>query len=542
MNTITREIPASLLTGALGLIALVLVSTTGCKMMTENQRLAYETDREDQARADSAIEENLEAVAELDAEEQQLKLKVEASAGRVQRSRDWQAAADLLAKGEPEGALAAVTALLEEDARSAAVYEAARAEGNTDEFITETVPVESGDPAVPPVEKERLVLPPMDDGERARMLVVRGTAEYDLGNTDRAVADYERAVDLDPSFRPARINFGKMLFADGKFRAALKAWKHELDDGYRSADLLFYIGQSLYELGHMEKDPNHFEAARAAIREAFVARPDDTEIRRWLGLIEFETQRYESAIRYFEGILAKNPLDTYYMEMIANCAIELGDYRRAADQLETVARLDGSPKPALCLSLSDIYAQLGIHDRAALWMQRAYGGVESMPTEDRLQLGFLLFDAERLGESLQVFLGIPEDAPEYGDAQSQAAQIELRLGRTADAAARMTGLFEKRPTDGALRLVAGDVLLEQKDYDQALAAYSSASGLPGTRAAGFVGVAETYYATGNLRKSIEYYEKAVEAAPERASYRHALDEIKAEQQLNRSADDTAATT
>ena len=32
-------------------------------------------------------------------------------------------------------------------------------------------------------------------------------------SVEEAVADYRRAVDLDPSNRPARINFGKMLFA-----------------------------------------------------------------------------------------------------------------------------------------------------------------------------------------------------------------------------------------------------------------------------------------------------------------------------------------
>lgn len=520
------------------LLAAVAAALSGCKSMTEAQRQDLLSRQRSDAKAEEVIAENQVQIAALDEEERQLKLKVEASSARIRRQEEWVKARDLLAVS-PEQALAAVNALLEEDVRSRAAYEKARAEGITKELLTAPVEVPSADPALPPTIREELVLPPMDGPERARMLLLRGTAHYDGSDTAAAIRDFREAFTLDPSLRPARINYGKLLFAEQEYRAALAAWQAELDDGYRSASLLFLIGQALYELSHQEKDAGLKDAAASAIREAFVAQPDDAEIRRWLGMIEYETGHFEAAIRVFEGILAKDPLDTTYNELIANCLIQLGRNREAADRLEAVMRLAG-PTKERCLSLADLYSQLGLPDRAAMMLERAHEGVE-MPSADRLRFGYLLLDSGRLEPALAAFTGISADAPERGEAQSQAAQIELRLLRPDDAVARLEGLFESRPNDGGIRLVAGDLHLRAQRYDEALTAYSQAAALPDTAGAGLAGCAEAYYEMGNLRKSIDYYEKAVAAAPAQSSYRHALAEIRSELELARPAGGEPAT-
>jgi len=514
------------------IVALVsaAAAVAGCKSMTEAQRQDLVARQRSEAKADEVLAENQEQIAVLDAEERQLKLKVEASAARIRRQEAWVEARDLLGVS-PERALAAVNTLLEADEGSRVAYEKARAEGNTADLLTVTVEIPSEDPAAPPTVREELVLPPMDGAERARMLLVRGTAHYDAGDTAGALRDFQEAFALDPTLRPARINYGKLLFAEQEYRAALAAWQVELDDGYRSASLLFLIGQALYELSHLEGDAGLKDAAAAAIREAFVANADDPEIRRWLGLIEYETGHYAAAIRVFEGILARDPLDTHYMELIANCLIQLGRNREAADRLEAVVRISG-PTRARSLSLADLYAQLGLPDRAALWLERAYDGeAEAMPSADRLRLGYLLLDSGRLEPALAAFSAVEADAAEHGEAQSQGAQIELRLDRPDAAVTRLTGLFASRPSDGGIRLVAGDLHLRAERFAEALEAYSQAAALPDTAGAGLAGVAETYYEMGNLRKSIEYYQRAVEAAPAESAYRHALAEIRSELEL-----------
>jgi tetratricopeptide (TPR) repeat protein len=218
------------------------------------------------------------------------------------------------------------------------------------------------------------------------------------------------------------------------------------------------------------------------------------------------------------------------MELIANCQIQLGRHREAADRLEAVVRIAGTTRER-ALSLADLYAQLDVPDRAALWLERAYEGDAPMPSADRLRLAYLLLDSGRLEDALAAFEAVPEETEERGEAQGQAAQVELRLARPDAAAARLTGLFAARPRDGGIRLVAGDLHLRAKRYDEALTAYSQAAALPDTAAAGLAGIAETYYEMGNLRKAVESYEKAVEAAPAQSAYRHALTEIRSELEL-----------
>ncbi len=522
-----RWSPVLLAVASFGLLG----PATGCKMMTDGQMAALKAEETRAKSVDSLSAVTAKKNTAQDEKRRQLQLKVDANRARGQRSEAFRAASHQYSLGQPAEALAALDAILARDEASVVAYQEARATGETAEFLTRTIEVESTDPAAPgPTSEEELIPPPMDHRERATILVVRGAALYDLGQTEEGIREFERAVALDPSNRAARINFGKLLFQKREWRGAIRAWKHEFDDGYRSAELLELMGQALYEMAVEEGDDSLLEAARAALLEALVVNPDDEGMLRWLGLIEYRTRRFDSAVRYFRAILARSPFDVGTMELIANCHIELGDLPHAADQLELIVRITKKDPTRICQTLSDIYRELNLPDRAALWLRRAFPD-GNLPPEQRLALGYHLLSAEKLEDALTELDAIPSAATEFAEAQSVAAEIEVSLRRPSAAAARIEGVLDRLPGDGRIRLVAADLHMEEKRYLEAAKFYNLAAALPATKGRGLAGAAEAYYELGDLQKAMAYYQDALEAVPENAAYRSALDEIRSEAQF-----------
>ena len=513
----------------------LLSCSAGCKTMTTAQSDAIVQERQARERSEQVVAENQQVGAEQNEERRQLTLKVRANELRRARSIAANEAASLLAT-DPRASYDMIQNIFEADLESVQAYEEARAAGNNDEFITRMITIPNENPEMTPLVEEVCVLRPMSDAVRAQFLVILGAAAYDLGKQEEGVANFEEAVRLDPKNRIARINFGKLRFEKRNWRGAIASWKHEFDDGYRAGEILKLTGQALYELGIEEDEPSFFEASRAALLEALVANPTDEDLLRWLGLLEYKTGRFESALQYFRAILSENPLDMEYLEYVANCYLELEDYRRAADQFELIYRVTGELTPQICRTLSDLYLHLDLPDRSALWLQRGYPDPRSMPASIRYALGESFLAAENLEQALEAFDEVPLGAEEYADGQAAAAEVEVRLGRHDAALHRLAEIFDSRPADGRIRLVAGDLHLEQREFAKALEVYNQAAGIPETKAEGFAGAAEAAYGLGYLRQAIDYYKSALKVDIQNAAYQANLREIKSEYEFKKSVE------
>ncbi|MHC4935510.1 MAG: tetratricopeptide repeat protein [Planctomycetota bacterium] len=521
--------------GALAL--LLLLPVTGCKMMTDAQLAALQQQEQAEEARAAQQETNTARLEKVDEERQQLEFRIADRDARSSRMARFEEARIAYDSGDATTALQVISEVLEANDRSIELYAAARAEGEERTYLSRTVEVDDPKSTVPGAKliREELIPTPMEAADRSEFLVLRGAARYDSGRTEEGLADFEEATRLNPRNRVARINFGKLLFAKGDWRSALAAWKSELADGYRSAELLDLIGQALFELARETNDPSLYEASRQALLEAFVADPENAALQRWLGNLEYQTGRYDRALQYFRGILARTPLDPTFLELVGNCLIELDRLEEAADTFELLARVHPERNRArVCRTISDLYAELRLPDRAASWLRRSFEG-EGMPSEARLSLAYFLEGAGQLEDALEELSRIPADAQEFIEAQGIAAELEITLLRHDAARERLGRLVELSPEDGRIRISAGDLAMQRKDFEEALRFYNLAAAIPDTKSRGLVGAAEAYYELGNLAKSIAYYEDALEHSPENAAYRAALGEIRTEQEFRASA-------
>jgi tetratricopeptide (TPR) repeat protein len=480
-------------------------------MTTHQEKLAEEKRLEEAQKALAAKQAEAHA-QRLKAEEDRLRQQAEKVERELARQAQRREAAVLLAGGDAQGAYDLVRKIFEPEPEVR----------TSDLGVEEKV-------AVPP--------PELEPQEEAHLHMIAGTALHELGRTDEAIVTLRRALELDGSLRDARRNLGQILFLQRDYAGALEVWTQELADGYRDAKLLFLVAQARYEVYHKTKNAALLESARAALEQVVVETPEDPEVTRWLAVVQYECGRYEEAIRLFEVIRRSNPLDSQYLELLANCHIKLRDYGEATRFLELAASLKPPTREAM-KTLGDLYMSQDLPDVAAEWYVKAYADdPASAPPSERLHIGMLFAEAGKVGEAVRWLDSVPEGDGDYARARSHLAHLYQDLGRTEEALASFEKAGASQPDNGLAHLSAADIYLERRDLEAAHRAYTKASALPDTAGEGLAGLAEVEYAKGNLPAAIKYYRDASESSPGNVRFVVALKEI--EEELNLRAQETA---
>jgi tetratricopeptide (TPR) repeat protein len=503
---------------AVAAAGLAAVTAAGCHTMT------------------TAKQAQLEEEAKRKKEDEEKKAKAEAEQKRLEAEREE------MKKKLLEMRLAEKRESLYADAQNAlAGGEAARAlEILGKIFKPDPLPKLNPDTQEPEVDKESgkpllVEAPdvPIEPKVEARIRYTEGLALFELDRKTEAIAAFERAVGLDPEWREARRNLGKILFMERKYAEALKAWEKELSAGYRDGDLLFLIGQAQWEVGSAQKNPIYVEAARLAMQAVLVEKPNDVEVQRWLSILEFETGRYAEAIRLFEAVRRVRPLDPEYLELLANSYVKVGDNQNAIDCLELAARIK-PPSAAAARMLGDLHAAVGLDGRAAEWLVRAAGGSpKQAPADERYNIGLLFANAGRNEEAIEWLGSIRPDEKHRAAAQSQLAHLLKDLGRSEEAVEAFESAHEAEPGDGRALIAAGDIYLAEKKLDKARDCFARAAALKDTKADGFAGLADVAYEKGDLEEAVLSYKKAIEASPGDPRFEGILRQVEEELRLKR---------
>ena len=101
----------------------------------------------------------------------------------------------------------------------------------------------------------------MQNLEESALYVIKGYAEYGMGNFTQALSDFETAIALNPDDINARTNYSLVLFALGRYVEGLNAADSALflDDSFAAA----YINGAhcLAALGHIDMAIEYVQAA-----------------------------------------------------------------------------------------------------------------------------------------------------------------------------------------------------------------------------------------------------------------------------------------
>ncbi|OQA42232.1 MAG: Serine/threonine-protein kinase PknH [Chloroflexi bacterium ADurb.Bin325] len=304
----------------------------------------------------------------------------------------------------------------------------------------------------------------------------RALARQALGRLPEAIADLEKAVEIDPGFMAAHYNLA-IAYVSGC----------EPADG---------LARALVE-------------AEAAVR----LQPDDARALRLLGSLYQQASRYEDALAALQKAIGYDDQDALTYQLLATVQATLGQQdaadesgRRAIDLVQQALARPGADSYALRLTLGDAYVVAGRYPEAAAAYQEA-ARLQPDSAAAHRGLGNAYYWQGELESALAEYRRAAALAPQDPAARLLAGLIQAQTGDLAGAIASQEAAAELARCDPAPHLLLGGLYFDQGDPARAAAAYETALALDSTNA-------DAWYVLAGLRYQLDEIAPAAQAAQE----------------------------
>jgi tetratricopeptide (TPR) repeat protein len=138
----------------------------------------------------------------------------------------------------------------------------------------------------------------LEEQKQARETLNKGVQNFKNGQYDEAIANFERAKDLDPQFMDARLYLATAYAAQyipgapseenvGKGRRAVVEFKRVLILDPQNLSAIDGIGSILFQMAGQPYDPDKFAESKSQFLKHCRLRPDDPEPYYWIGVIDW---------------------------------------------------------------------------------------------------------------------------------------------------------------------------------------------------------------------------------------------------------------
>jgi tetratricopeptide (TPR) repeat protein len=279
-----------------------------------------------------------------------------------------------------------------------------------------------------------------EEGFAAEDYSNRGLTYHNLRQYEAALAEYNRALDLDPTLARAYNNRGATHRALRRYKAALADYSQAIELDPTEAQAYSNRGATYAEL-------RQYPAAMADFVRALEQNPTFAQAFHNRGLAYTELGQYQAALSDFSRALDADPTFVDAYNNRANAYAKLGQHEAALSDYNRALAVDSAYAPAY-LNRGVTYAELGQYEAALSDYNHALA-VDPTYAKAYLNIGFLLGNQEKHGEALSYF----EKAAQLGDPQgaqyAALARQKLAMG-TASTAGSAQEAFEAFQQTGSL--------------------------------------------------------------------------------------------
>lgn len=261
------------------------------------------------------------------------------------------------------------------------------------------------------------------------------TALLAANRLDAARSMLSTVADADKSARAQSLS-GEIDEKDGKFQSAGLHFNRalQLDPSEGNA---WQLGDELLKHWSFSAAITVFDAASAKF-------PDSKRVRVGLGAALFGAAQYEKAVPVFAGLLARNPDNSMYAELLGiacNAPLRISDPR--CSQLMTYSKSHPADARAATYAATSLLATSDEKNMeiAKRLLQRAIQADPSLP-EAQFQMGMILQDERDWNSSIPWLERAVRLKPELAQAHYRLALAYQRIGRRTDAKAQIS-LYKK---------------------------------------------------------------------------------------------------
>jgi superkiller protein 3 len=285
-----------------------------------------------------------------------------------------------------------------------------------------------------------------------------GVVETALGNYDKAVDDFEKALDVQPGSRKTILAYGESLRRAHRPQKAAKVYAKWLDSDPKDVEMRARYGQVLREAGDLEQaleearqilsqggssgenvaqtvvaynalGLTYYKMGKLDLAETAFRKASDLDAKSafvWnnLGLVAFERGHDQEAFLNFQKA---SELDPKYLQARLNKAsvyLDCGDYKHAHDELVEAVRIDPNDAEAQ-VALGVAARGDGKLDEARRAYERALD-IEDDYAPALFDLGVLYMDFDKDKKKAKDFLTQYTQSGDATDAKRQEAQARLK--------------------------------------------------------------------------------------------------------------------
>jgi tetratricopeptide (TPR) repeat protein len=232
------------------------------------------------------------------------------------------------------------------------------------------------------------------------------------------------------------------------------------------------------------------ERAKSDLLEATRQAPKDTDAALWLAQIYFSEGNFRQCLAFASRHIKERGV------------LDPAAYLLSAEALAASNHVEDA-----LVILADLEKQRDGAFRGVAWAAAARLRARTDPAEALAKL-------EQQLEQAGVSLADPASTPLL----DTVVDLQMRGGRSADAARRVAALLAKRPDSAHLHAMRGRIALAADELDAAVAAFERALALDPNESLALSGLALVHQHRGELAQAIEAMRKAAAAAPETSDY------------------------
>jgi superkiller protein 3 len=271
--------------------------------------------------------------------------------------------------------------------------------------------------------------------------VSHGNALFQLGELDRALAQYERALEIDPSSTHALYGLGQVELARGETTAALEHLRTAADLAPHHGEVQGLLAQVHHRLGNAEdarlaelRARAFPEATRAPdpVTEAMEAEAATSRSFTDRGLALTRQGRFDEAEAAFRRVLEIRPGNALDHVNLGGALARQGKLDEAVAAYREAVALDPR-EPSARNNFGMALADLGRLEEGAAELEEAIR-LEPSYAEAEHNLGLVRYRQGRVDEALEHYAGALELEPGFADAHVQTGTALAAQGRLGEAA------------------------------------------------------------------------------------------------------------
>jgi tetratricopeptide (TPR) repeat protein len=348
--------------------------------------------------------------------------------------------------------------------------------------------------------KKALEMDPTD----ARSLINLGSALQETGSPDAAAALFQKAIDANPQSALGYNAMAALLDRTGKPGDAVAYYEKSLQLSPADARIHNSVGMVLANSGHSEESIAHY-------RKALEIDPAYAETYGHLGVALAQSGKADEAIPLLEKALELNPNEAALESNLGAALVQKNQLEDAIAHCQNALAMDPADAQAHS-NLAIALANAGKPEDALAHFEKA---VELVPGDARFQsnLGAALAQGGKIADAIPHFRIALSAHPQDVQAMVNLAIALASTGKVDEALPYLEKAAQLAPGDPGIQTNLGAALLDRGRFDDAIPHLEQAARAAPESAEAHYHLGAAYWGQGRMEDGLREWHKSIDLEP-----------------------------